>query len=388
MHPHGPHGMGHGPFQGVSGPPGQMQPPGFGGFGGPPFPGQPGQPGFPGMPGGHPYGLPPPPMGFAPYPPPPFNQQKPDEQLWAPHDSNQGNSSNPAAAPGMNQYSQPPPPQRPPQQQQQQPAQGPQPQKPAEDAPKETRGKNQRDSQKPPQNVKEVTQAIERLDLNESVKVSKDSRPQGKPSTKPDSGEVRPEKRKDLTSGPTERAAPKEPAVKSPNAEVPARSTGPAGGEEQRIAADQAAKPLAKPTEAGEGSAEKEVNDVNGRDGTDSRYEARLPGTGAHLVHSGQRRGRGRGFRGSAPSSRGGRISVPDSDFDFEISNAKFNKTDVANEASANATHDVVVRTEADDDEEDGTEESEDDPSFYQKSSFFDNISCDAKDRAESHDGR
>lgn len=66
------------------------------------------------------------------------------------------------------------------------------------------------------------------------------------------------------------------------------------------------------------------------------------------------------------------KIPIPDTDFDFESSNAKFDKSELREQGDADA---------GDDDSDDPSKEN----SFYEKtSSFFDNISCEAKDRAES----
>ncbi|KYK54204.1 hypothetical protein DCS_06161 [Drechmeria coniospora] len=90
-------------------------------------------------------------------------------------------------------------------------------------------------------------------------------------------------------------------------------------------------------------------------------------------------RGRGRGGRQGAP-----KVEVPDSDFDFAQSNAKFNKVEIAKEAIAGsplaetATNLPELATEME--APDGTP-----PVAYNKTkSFFDNISSEAKDRAEN----
>lgn len=83
-------------------------------------------------------------------------------------------------------------------------------------------------------------------------------------------------------------------------------------------------------------------------------------------------RGRGRGGRPVAT-----KVEVPDADFDFAQSNAKFNKDDVAKNQEADAQEeDASETTEAADSNA---------PTAYNKTtSFFDNISSEAKDRAES----
>ncbi|KAJ3039064.1 Ribosome biogenesis protein 1 [Rhizophlyctis rosea] len=115
---------------------------------------------------------------------------------------------------------------------------------------------------------------------------------------------------------------------------------------------------------------------------------ARLPGVGAHLLQS-NRRGTGRGGRrGFSHGPRGNRIVIPDQDFDFESANAKFNKTELVHEVVKDDKSPVQEGTL-----QEGTpvpaapvsdgEEAESPTAFYNKSSFFDDISCESKDRAE-----
>ncbi|KAI0008398.1 Scd6-like Sm domain-containing protein [Xylariaceae sp. FL0662B] len=90
-------------------------------------------------------------------------------------------------------------------------------------------------------------------------------------------------------------------------------------------------------------------------------------------------RGRGRGGRSSGPS----RVDVPRTDFDFQAGNAKFNKQDLQKEAVATGSpqNEAVEASpsEASRSEEPGA------PVAYNKTmSFFDNISSEAKDRAEN----
>ncbi|CAG5124130.1 unnamed protein product [Candidula unifasciata] len=101
------------------------------------------------------------------------------------------------------------------------------------------------------------------------------------------------------------------------------------------------------------------------------------------------------GHRGVAPRGqgmRGGRSSEPlkfDTDFDFETSNAQFDKEDIEKELKNLSLSDKSVNgdkgeEEPEIEEEEGEEEGEDEPVFYdQKKSFFDNISCEASDRAK-----
>ena len=108
-------------------------------------------------------------------------------------------------------------------------------------------------------------------------------------------------------------------------------------------------------------------------------------------------RGRGRG-RGGPP--RGGRrdstqkaIEVPKEDFDFESSNAKFNKDDLAKEAHpgsplASPNGDKADPLAATNGHVNGATDDEvvipaSDPKYNKQSSFFDDISSDLKDRIE-----
>jgi protein LSM14 len=118
----------------------------------------------------------------------------------------------------------------------------------------------------------------------------------------------------------------------------------------------------------------------------------RLPGMGGHLLQQNRRsRGSRRSYNQSYDRNR---IPVPQSDFDFESSNAKFNKEEIVKE--------VVKKTHPHDQKEeepvDGHEEDEEEDilippaeSYYDKAkSFFDNISCETKERLEQQgpDGR
>ncbi|KAJ3056639.1 hypothetical protein HK097_005563 [Rhizophlyctis rosea] len=108
---------------------------------------------------------------------------------------------------------------------------------------------------------------------------------------------------------------------------------------------------------------------------------ARLPGVGAHLLQS-NRRGGGRGGRGRGGfGPRGNRIVIPDQDYDFESANAKFNKTDVAQEAGKDEKSPTAI--EGEQAPSDDGEDLESPTTFYKKSSFFDDISCESKDRAD-----
>ncbi|KAG6017632.1 hypothetical protein E4U54_005575 [Claviceps lovelessii] len=88
--------------------------------------------------------------------------------------------------------------------------------------------------------------------------------------------------------------------------------------------------------------------------------------------------GRGRGGRPGGAT----KVDVPDSDFDFAQSNAKFNKEDIAKEAIASG--DTIEPPTQPVTNESVSEPTGSNP--YNKSrSFFDNISSEAKDRAENN---
>lgn len=116
-------------------------------------------------------------------------------------------------------------------------------------------------------------------------------------------------------------------------------------------------------------------------------------------VDDGQFRGRGRGRGRDGPAPRGGRresgqknVEVPKEDFNFEEANAKFNKRELAKEAIASGsplgspTDEVFPSTangHADEDEVVIPAKPSTDKGYDKKSSFFDNISSDLKDRSE-----
>ena len=129
----------------------------------------------------------------------------------------------------------------------------------------------------------------------------------------------------------------------------------------------------------------------------------------------GRGRGEGRGGRGDG-AHRGGRrqnatqaIDVPKEDYDFDAANAKFNKQDLVKEAIATGspvtsptkTNGTVANplenghaNGAEADAEDVVIPAASEKGYDKKSSFFDNISSDLKDRIEqqqseqSFDGR
>ncbi|KAI1820918.1 Scd6-like Sm domain-containing protein [Xylaria intraflava] len=93
-----------------------------------------------------------------------------------------------------------------------------------------------------------------------------------------------------------------------------------------------------------------------------------------NATRGGPGRGRGRGGRGGAQS----KVEVPDSDFDFQTANAKFNKQELAKAATSGPPVGDAPNGHASEtpDPQDGA---------YNKSkSFFDNISSEARERAEN----
>jgi protein LSM14 len=96
-----------------------------------------------------------------------------------------------------------------------------------------------------------------------------------------------------------------------------------------------------------------------------------------HPTVAGGFNGRARGNRGGARGGATPKVEVPTTDFDFEESNAKFNKHDLVKEAIAGSPL--------------GEPSFEDSPEpevpvggYNKSTSFFDNISSESKDRAES----
>ena len=91
-------------------------------------------------------------------------------------------------------------------------------------------------------------------------------------------------------------------------------------------------------------------------------------------------RGRGRGGR---PASA--KVEVPESDFDFDQANAKFNKQEIVKEAIAGGSPMNEVPEGITPEVPEPTAASGDVPVAYNKSrSFFDNISSEARERSEN----
>ncbi|KAG6009771.1 hypothetical protein E4U21_001201 [Claviceps maximensis] len=89
-------------------------------------------------------------------------------------------------------------------------------------------------------------------------------------------------------------------------------------------------------------------------------------------------RGRGRGGRPGGAT----KVDVPDSDFDFAQSNAKFNKEDIAKEAIASGD---TIESPVQPVQNEPVSETTGSNLYNKSRSFFDNISSEAKDRAENN---
>ena len=89
-------------------------------------------------------------------------------------------------------------------------------------------------------------------------------------------------------------------------------------------------------------------------------------------------RGRGRG------GPRHAKVEVPDSDYDFETANAKFNKEDVVKEKIAGSP---IAEISQDDLEGEAEKAASGEPkeAYNKTKSFFDNISSEAKDRKDNN---
>ncbi|KAK8086631.1 hypothetical protein PG994_001605 [Apiospora phragmitis] len=92
-------------------------------------------------------------------------------------------------------------------------------------------------------------------------------------------------------------------------------------------------------------------------------------------------RGRGRGNRAGGA----GKIDVPETDFDFQVANAKFNKQDLVKEAVAGSPLGETPNGSGPDPEAQEVAEEPAPAQAYNKTrSFFDNISSESKERSES----
>ncbi|KAI1084025.1 Scd6-like Sm domain-containing protein [Whalleya microplaca] len=142
------------------------------------------------------------------------------------------------------------------------------------------------------------------------------------------------------------------------------------------LAMSQIDKRPEKPPVGGDSPAARALNgeamDNLARKVQEMRVEARTRSTG---------RGRARGGRSGGPSRVDVPRTVPRTDFDFQAGNAKFNKQDLQKEAVATGS----PSSEAANGSVSETPESEETAIAYNRTmSFFDNISSEARDRAEN----
>ncbi|KAG2415300.1 hypothetical protein HFD88_006491 [Aspergillus terreus] len=321
--------------------------PPYGRFGGPPFP--PG-PGFPNMP----YGAPPPPGWFPPpgqgfpqgpgqFPPqmpigPPGQQPSPGQQRPGPGPVNvpKGTSELPV---GDRPTSKPA-------------------SRDATPAPAAQKAPTPPVESKPP-----VTEALQAATgpTQGAAKV---------PPTGPKSGRVQP-------------AIPISAPAKPPVPNIPAGTPQAAITEATRAATAAVAAAMAKLPQPG---AQKKPGDASVEGVTKQMadmkpYENRNP-------RGGQPRGRG-GNRGHYQGSK--KIEVPDTDYDFETANAKFNKQDLVKEAIATgspAHEEAPVVPDGDLEAPEPHPESQSVTSYNKAASFFDNISSEARDREEGTGAR
>ncbi|RAO70409.1 uncharacterized protein BHQ10_006421 [Talaromyces amestolkiae] len=128
-----------------------------------------------------------------------------------------------------------------------------------------------------------------------------------------------------------------------------------------------------KPNEAGVDDMTKRFNDLK-------PYDNNRTTRGAH---HGPRGGRAHGPRGG-PHVAGKKLELPDADFDFESSNAKFNKQDLVKEAIATGSPIVEEEKEPHRPEEVPSSPSAAPSAYNKSSSFFDNISSETRDREEN----
>ena len=115
----------------------------------------------------------------------------------------------------------------------------------------------------------------------------------------------------------------------------------------------------------------KKVNEMRTNDAIRA---PRQPGAGGFA----QGRGAGRGGRGGGRNT-GQKVEVPTTDFDFEESNAKFNKQDLVKEAIAGSPLGENPPSAS------PTEPDVPVTGYNKTTSFFDNISSESKERAEGN---
>ncbi|SMQ47346.1 unnamed protein product [Zymoseptoria tritici ST99CH_3D7] len=381
-------------------PPYQQQPPQFGYPGPPPphfqqqprFQGPGGAHGFPGQPGAVPgygmgFGGPPPPgygMGMG-YGPPPGNFPPPPPGGFQGHQQ-------PIGPPGQQMNQQRPQQQMPPQQMQQQQQQGP-------NGSKQNTPQQPGSSQAPP-----ASSAPTQNKLAEMSEKSTTPAPTSAGAPPP------PTASKPSTAAATAPAAAPKPTNRANNRVAVPLAPSPAAVKVQpkpqattQQAPPQAHKPSTQPpagnaTEAATAAVAAAMAKLGATNRQGGGVDVLTKQVDQMRVQDGQYRGRGRG-RGPAGPRQGRReslqknIEVPKEDFDFQSANAKFNKQELVKEAIA--TGEPVNGDAADPSSNGADADDEDivipakptaDKGYDKKSSFFDNISSDLKDRTQQQD--
>jgi len=143
------------------------------------------------------------------------------------------------------------------------------------------------------------------------------------------------------------------------------------------VAAAMAKLPPAGQTQSNGNAVDNLTRKVNEMRTTESIRAPRHPG-GAGFAQT-----RGRGGRGGGQSRAAPTKDVPTTDFDFESSNAKFSKEDLVKEAIAGSP---IGETPPD--ATSPTESAVQTSGYNKSTSFFDNISSEAKERLEGGGNR
>ncbi|KAF8952745.1 hypothetical protein CPC16_000247 [Podila verticillata] len=189
---------------------------------------------------------------------------------------------------------------------------------------------------------------------------------------------------------------PQQPPQPTPPKEVPETKTAKVDEVHQDKSDSETIKPAPPPARSAKPQTHelsqsveilaKQVSELNvAKDGEPIQHVEnktnRLPGMGGHLLQSNNNRRGGRHRGGAHGSMNNARApAIPASDFDFETSNAKFHKDELAKEVGKTDDH------EEEEEEEVVIPQAEE---FYDRSkSFFDNISCETKERMNNSDAR
>ncbi|KAA8651866.1 hypothetical protein EYZ11_004196 [Aspergillus tanneri] len=351
-------------------PPSYPQPPQFQGFyppygqrfGGPGFP--PGGPGFPNMPYGAPPGwFPPPGQGFPPgpgqFPPqvpigPPGHHQTPPQQRPGPAPT--GTENGPKTTSEL----------------------------PVGDKPAS------RDATPAPAQVGPIPPVESKPSVAEAIQPSTGS-VQGAP---PGLSKVPPTGPRGRVQPAIPIAAPTKPPVPSaPGASgsnVPPGSAQAAITEASRAATAAVAAAMAKlpqPTPQKKQPGDGPVEHLTKQIAEMKPYEGSRPLRGGHQHARG-----GRGNHRSQHQGQSKKVEVPDTDYDFQTANARFNKQDLLKEAITSGAPVQETEPHPDGDVSESADPGADSTStvtaYNKASSFFDNISSEARDREEGAGGR